>query len=61
VERIPALIRFREANQRRAVKQEQPPEANEGEDEEAAELSDILARVRHLLSAAPASERRESA
>ena len=30
-------------------------------DEEAAELSDILARVRHLLSAAPASERRESA
>ncbi|PBB70165.1 acetyltransferase [Mesorhizobium sp. WSM4312] len=26
-------------------------------DEEAAELSDILARVRHLLSAAPASER----
>ncbi|MGX5830790.1 MarR family winged helix-turn-helix transcriptional regulator [Mesorhizobium sp. 43Arga] len=31
------------------------------DDEEAAELSDILARVRHLLSAAPASERRESA
>jgi DNA-binding MarR family transcriptional regulator len=28
-------------------------------DEEAAELSDILARVRHLLGGAPASERRE--
>ena len=31
------------------------------DDEEAAELSDILVRARHLLSGAPASERRERA